>query len=213
MRVSVCAVVIAVVAGCGRPKPPVRAVIEADVSGWTFQRYQALLDVEVWVPKNRAAAHTASYVSRTALKRGRLGETDVVNAFVTRYKKNEGIARALVKFVRRLAAESGYVVEEREISGVRLFHVSGSGETWAIWAAPRHVIKIGGRGRDTIPGDVIEAYAERYPSRIKAGMLEGELPDGPDPEVESEPFDPDNPRPDWDAKRRDKKKKKKRDDD
>lgn len=210
MRLLSCAVLTALVAGCGSPKPPVRAVIEADVSGWTFQRYQALLDVEVWVPENRAAAHTASYVSRAALKRGRLAETDVVNAFVTRYKKDVGIERALVKFVRRLAAESGYVVEEREIGGIRLFHVSGSGEVWAMWAAPKHVIKIGGRGRDDIPGDVVEAYAERYPSRIEEGMLEGELPEGPDPKVETQPFDPDNPRPDWDAKRREKQKKKKK---
>lgn len=210
MRVLLLALATLVTA-CGNPKPPVRAVIEADVEGWTFQRYQALLDVEVWVPKNRAAAHTASYVSRAALKRGRLGETDVVNAFVTRYKKNEGILRALVKFVRRLSQESGYVVEERKIAGTRLFFVSGSGETWAIWAAANHVIKIGGRGREEIPDDVVEAYADRYPSKIKEGMLEGDLPDGPDPEVETQEFDPNNPRPDWDAKReRNKKKKKKR---
>ena len=208
MRSWVPALVIAVVAGCGSPKPPARAVIESDVSGWTFQRYQALLDIEVWVPENRAAAHTASYVSRTALKRGRLGDSDVVNAFVTRYSSDDGISAALVKFVRRLAAEAGYQVEEREIAGARLFWVSGSGEVWAIWAAPRHVVKIGGRGRQDVPGDVIEAYAERYPSTIKSGSLEGELPPGLDPEVETTPFDPENPRPDWDAKRKREEKKK-----
>jgi hypothetical protein len=204
MRALAVGTVLAFALACGSPKPPVRAVIESDVEGWTFQRYQALLDVEVWVPENRAAAHTASYVSKDALKRGRLGEPDVVNAFVTRYKKDEGIVQALVKFVRRLAQESGYVVEEREVGGVRLFWVSGAGEVWGMWAAPNHVVKIGGRGRDEIPDDIVEAYAERYPSAIKDGMLEGDISDDPAPEIETqdENFDPDNPKPDWDHKQK-----------
>jgi hypothetical protein len=183
----------------GRQPPPKRAVIEGDVESWSFGRYQALLDVEVWVPENSASAHTASYVHRDALKRGRVDEPDVVNVFVTRYESGAGVLPALIRFVRRLSLESGYAVEEREIEGVRLFFVSGAGEVWAMWAADRHVVKIGGRGRDGVPGAIVEVYGEPYPSRIEEGALEGPIPSGPEPTPESEePFDPDDPRPDWD---------------
>lgn len=184
---------------CGGPdKPPKRGVIESNVSSWNFRRYQAVLDIEVWVPKNRAAAHTASYVRKSAEKIGRIDDGDVVNAFVTRYKRDVGISRALVKFARRLAQESGYVVQEKKVDGTRLILVTGAGEAWAMWAAKRHVVKIGGRGLEKVPQSVIEAYAERYPSRLKSGVLEGPLPAGPDEKKPSEePFDPKNPRPDW----------------
>ena len=187
---------------CGGPDtPPARGVIENDLDGWTFRRYQSVLDVEVWVPNNRAVAHTASYARKEAEKRGRLSEQDVVSAFVTRYQNEVGIERALVKFVRRLAQESGYRVEEREIGDVRLVAISGAGETWALWPSRRHVVKIGGPGRRDVPESVIEAYGERYPSELKAGALDAPLPAGPDPAQpkpdKEEPFDPASPKPEW----------------
>jgi hypothetical protein len=186
---------------CGGPDaPPARGVIESDVDGWSFRRYQSVLDVEVWVPNNRAVAHTASYARKEAEKKGRLSEQDVVSAFVTRYQTDAGIERALVKFVRRLAQESGYRVEEREIGDVRVVAVSGAGETWALWPARRHVVKIGGPGRRDVPESVIEAYGERYPSELKAGALDAPLPGGPEPKAApqpEEPFDPNNPKPEW----------------
>lgn len=182
---------------CGGPaKPPERGVIEADIGGWDFRRYQSVLDVEVWVPDNQAVAHTASYARVSAQKRGRLGESDVVNAFVTRYERDDGIVRALVVFARRLAQESGYRVEETVIEDTRVIAVAGGGEQWLLWAAPRHVVKLG--GRTEVPADLVEAYAERYPSRLTAGILEGPLPPGPEAkEPEAEPFDPDFPEPEW----------------
>lgn len=182
----------------GASTPPKRGVIETDVDSWGFRRYQSVLDIEVWVPKNKAVAYTASYANKSSEKKGRITEKDIVNAFVTRYKKNQGIGRALVKFARRLAQESGYQVQERRIDGVRVFEVNGLGEFWLLWAAKNHVVKLGGRGRTSVPSDLLEAYAERYPSKLKAGALEGPLPEGPDaPQVEEEPFDPDNPKPEW----------------
>src|SRR5688572_1238868 len=155
MRMAALLAVLALAVACGGPDtPPVRGVIENDLDGWSFRRYQSVLDVEVWVPENRAVAHTASYARKEAEKRGSLSEQDVVSAFVTRYQNDRGIERALVKFVRRLAQESGYRVEEREIGDVRLVAVSGAGETWAIWPAGRHVVKIGGPGRLDGPGTV-----------------------------------------------------------
>jgi hypothetical protein len=69
-----------------------------------------------------------------------------------------------------------------------------------MWAAKRHVVKVGGRGRDNVPGSVVESYADRYPSRLPGGSLEGPLPPGPDnagPKPEDkEQYDPNNPQPD-----------------
>jgi len=191
--------VLAAGLGCGGPpKPPKRGVIEADVEGWGFRRYQSVLDVEVWVEKNKAVAHTASYARKTSEKKGRISESDVVNVFVTRYKKKEGVMRSLVTFVRRLAQQSGYKVTEKKVAGVRVFLVKGPAEYWVFWAAKRHVIKIGGASLKSVPEDLVEAYDERYVSKIKAGSLEGPLPEGPAiPEVKEEAFDEDNPKPDW----------------
>lgn len=156
--------------------------------------------MEIWVPRNKAVAHTASYVRGEAEKAGRIEDSDVVNAFVTRYEHDRGVVRALIMFVRRLAQESGYVVEEREQGGVQVFAVSGLDESWVLWASRRHVIKIGGRYIKSVPEALIEAYGDRYPSQLKDGMLEGPLPEGPSPDEQprpGEPYDPANPTPDW----------------
>lgn len=184
----------------GSPPPPARGVLEQNVSSWKFRRYQALQDVEVWVSGNKALAHTASYVRGDAEKAGQLETSDVVNAFVTRYERDQGILRAVIKFARRLAQESGYVVEERKQSGVRLIAITGPDEKWVLWPATSHVVKIGGRELESVPGALVEAYGERYPSRLGEGMLEGPLPEEPSPDEqapEQEPYDPDNPTPDW----------------
>lgn len=182
----------------GNAKPPKRGVIESDVDNWGFRRYQSVLDVEVWVAKNRAVAHTASYARKTSEKKGHIDDKDVINAFVTRYKENDGVRRALVVFMRRLAQQSGYTVEEKKVSGVKLFLVEGPAERWVFWPAKRHVVKLGGRGVESIPEDLIDAYAERYPSKLKFGVLEGPLEEPADaPKVETEEFDPENPKPEW----------------
>lgn len=185
--------------GCGGPgTPPRRGVLERDVDDWGFRRYQSVLDIEVWVAKNKAVAHTASYARKSSEKKGRIEEQDVVNVFVTRYEKKRGIRRALVIFVRRLAQQSGYKVRERELSGERVFEVKGPNEYWVFWSARRHVIKMGGRGLESVPEDLVDAYEERYSSNIKSGSLEGPLDEDEEaPEVEQEPFDPDNPDPEW----------------
>lgn len=192
--------VLALVACGGSPPPPARGVLEQNVSSWSFRRYQALQDVEVWVADNQAVAHTASYVRGQAEKTGQLQTSDVVNAFVTRYQRDQGIVRAVVKFARRLAQESGYVVEEDEKGGVRLIAIAGPDEKWVLWPAAGHVVKIGGRELESVPTALIEAYGERYPSRLGEGVLEGPLPDEPAPDKTpgQEPYDPDNPSPDWD---------------
>ena len=49
-----------------------------------------------------------------------------------------------------------------------------------MWAAKGYVVKVGGRGRDSVPSTVVGSYADRYPSVIPGGVLEGPLPPGPD---------------------------------
>jgi len=195
-RIVVLATAMCIACG-GSGKPPVRAVIESDVGSWKFRRYQKVLDIEVWVAKNRAEAHTASYARIEAEKRGSLGEDDVVNAFVTRYQKDEAIVPALVRFVRRLARDSGYEVEERRIADVRVISVKGGGEFWMLWAAKRHIVKLGGRGRESVPESLLEAYGERYPSKLRSGVLDGPVEEASEDEPETESFDPKNPKPDW----------------
>jgi hypothetical protein len=198
------AVLASVCAACGgRPPPPAKGVIQGDIDSWRFRRYQEVLDVEVWVPNNQASAFTASYVRDEAEKRGRIEDKDIASAFVTRYAKDVGILREVMKFARRLAQDGGYTVEETSIEGVRCVLIEGHGETWALWSAPRHVVKVGGRQITKVPGDLVEAYGERYPSTLVGDILEGPLPPAEDvPEKDDEddevPDDPNNPKPDWD---------------
>jgi hypothetical protein len=201
MRALLLAGIVAVFACGGSPPVPERGVVEGDLGAWKFRRFQPVLDVEVWVEGNPARAYTASYVTDEAEKRGRVEDADVVNVFVTRYDKADGVLRETVKLARRLAAEGGYHVEEDKIGGARALTIHGHGEAWVMWAAKNHVVKVGGRGRDDVPASVVKSYAERYPSQIPGGALEGPLPPGPDnpATLEDKPeYDPDNPKPDLD---------------
>jgi hypothetical protein len=200
MRILLLAGIVMVFACGGNPPPPKRGVVEGDLGGWKFRRFQPVLDVEVWVEGNKAQAYTASYVTDDAEKKGHVEDKDVVNVFVTRYEKPEGVLRETVKLVRRLAAEGGYQVDENKIGDVRALTIQGHGEAWVMWAAKQHVVKVGGRGRETVPDSVVKSYGERYPSQVPANALEGALPPGPDNPVkkeESDPYDSKNPKPDF----------------
>ncbi|MGE5181832.1 MAG: hypothetical protein ACM31C_07210 [Acidobacteriota bacterium] len=201
MRLLLAGVVIFAACG-GHPPQPKRGVVEADLGAWKFRRFQPVLDVEVMIEGNRGEGFTASYVSDAAEKTGHVDDKDVVNVFVTRYDRDDGIVRATVKLARRLAAEQGYAVDEAKIAGARTLTINGRGESWVMWPAKQHVIKIGGRGRDDVPKAMVASYVDRYPSDLPGGALEGPLPPGPDEakpkQEEKEPYDPNNPRPDLD---------------
>src|SRR6476660_3138472 len=157
MRLWIFAALVSLVACGGKPPVPKRGVVEADLGAWKFRRFQPVLDVEVWVEGNKAQAYTASYVTDEAEKTGHVEDKDVVNVFVTRYEKPEGVLRETVKLVRRLSAEGGYQVDENKISGVRALTINGHGESWVMWAANKHVVKVGGRGRETVPDGVVKS--------------------------------------------------------
>jgi hypothetical protein len=197
---ALCFAMVIAVAGCGgHPPPPKRGVVEGDLGSWKFRRFQPVLDVEVWVDNNKAEAFTASYIADAAERRGHVDDKDVVNVFVTRYEKDDGVLRETVKLARRLAAEQGYKVEEDKIGGARALTINGHGESWVMWASKKHVVKVGGRGRDNVPAPMVASYADRYPSVLPKNVLEGPLPAGPDSGPKKEPkdeYDPNNPRPD-----------------
>jgi hypothetical protein len=197
-------VVMCTAVGCGgHPPIPRRGVVESDLGAWKFRRFQGpLLDIEVWIEGNKAEAYTASYITGDAEQRGRIEDKDLVSVFVTRYEAADGVVRATVKFARRLAQDSGYQVEEDKIAGARTLSIVGRGEAWVIWPSNKHVVKVGGRGRNDVPKAVIASYVDRYPSQLPGGALEGALPPGPGdtPErsrrIETPDYDPKNPRPD-----------------
>jgi hypothetical protein len=203
MRTLVLAFVLAA-SGCGgHPPIPRRGVVEADLGAWKFRRFQGpLLDVEVWVEGNQAEAYSASYITADAEKRGRIEDKDLVNVFVTRYATSEGVVRATIKLARRLAADSGYQVEEDKVAGARTLTITGRGEAWVMWPSDHHVVKVGGRGRSDVPKSMIEPYVDRYPSQLPGGALEGPLPPSRDDtparsrQPEKPAYDPSSPRPD-----------------
>ncbi len=204
MRRSLClALALVLGSACGgHPPPPKRGVAESAIGDWQFRRFQEVLDIEVWVPDNKAVAYAGTYAHAAAEHRGKLGDDDIVNVFVTRYQRDDGVVRATVKFARRLAQEAGYTVDEDKVGGVRLLRLEGNGELWALWSSKGHVVKVGGRGRTKLPGGVIEYYGARYPSTVPSGSLEGPLPAGPDevkPVDPDAPYDPNAPTPDWDT--------------
>src|SRR3954466_15004366 len=151
MRAWVFACLVMLVACGGKPPVPKRGVVEADLGSWKFRRFQPVLDVEVWVENNKAEAFTASYVSEEAEKRGHVEDNDVVSVFVTRYARPDGVLRETVKLARRVAGEQGFSVGEHKVGDARTLTISGHGESWELWPAKAHVIKVGGRGRKNVP--------------------------------------------------------------
>ena len=195
-----CAVILA--ACGGSPRPPARGVLESNVTSWRFRRYQKLLDVEIWVPGNPAVGYTATYVRKDAERAGLVRQETIASAFVTRYEQDRGVLRAMLELVQRLKSDAGYEVEVQSPGGVLVISITGQGESWALWYSRGHVIKIGGRGLDAVPEDLVEAYGDRYPSRLKDDVLDRPLP--PEDSVvdsteagEEAPYDPENPSPDW----------------
>lgn len=202
MRSVLVALVLLVACG-GHAPVPKRLVVESDLGSWKYRRFQGpLLDVEVWIEGNKGLAYSASYITSDAEKRGHIEDKDLVNVTVTSYEKPEGVVRETVKLVRRLAQEKGYQVDETKIKGVRALSITGPGEAWVMWPSKTHVVKVGGQGRTSVPGAIVEDYGDRYPSKLPGGSLEGPLPPGPgdvpkkgDPK---QPYDANNPQPNLD---------------
>lgn len=178
MRPCFAIVVSCALAGCAASPPP-RYVIERDVGGWSYRRYQRVLDVEIVVSDNPAVGHTATYVRRA----GRSPTVPFVNVFVAVYERPSGLAAEARRAVRALAS---YELDVRPIGGGWVYHLDGGpGDRWALWVSGPHVVKVG--ADDAVPEDVVAAYMALYPSdldehgRARPGALsEGEASSEPD---------------------------------
>ncbi|HJL01181.1 MAG TPA: hypothetical protein RMH85_16140 [Polyangiaceae bacterium LLY-WYZ-15_(1-7)] len=143
---------------CGRDLPP-RFVVERDVGDFAYRRYQRVLDVEFPVPENPAEGHTATYVQRT--RDGR--DVILATAFVTVYEQ----APSLSSEVRDRLDELGsydVVVEKNE--GEWMWRLDSGELPWLLWVSGRYLVKLGGPPGGAIPEELVETYADLYPSDL-----------------------------------------------
>jgi len=152
--------------GCG-PKLPPRYVIESDLAGFHYRRYQKVLDVELPLPENQAVGHTATYVQG--------GEPPkIVPVFVTRYQRAGGLTESIRQ---RLRAMDSYALDVLKLARENVWHLRGeSGDVWLLWVSGSQLVKIGApEGDPRVPPPLVEAYLELYPSdldrkgRVKRG--------------------------------------------
>jgi len=154
-------VAVGLLAGCG-PNLPARFVLERDVDGWSYRRYQRVLDVEFAIEGNPAVGHTATYVRRVT----RTSETvPFANVFVTAYERPAGLAAEVRRQVRALAT---YETEVRDLGGGKVWYLdAGPGDRWAVWVSGPHVVKIGASDEmDEVPESIVSEYMGIYGSDL-----------------------------------------------
>ena len=150
-----------VLLGCG-PNIPARFVLERDVDGWSYRRYQRVLDIELAIEGNPAVGHTATYVQRAT----RTGRTvPFANVFVTAYEHPAGLAAEVRRQVRGLAT---YEAEVRDLGGGRVWFLdAGPGDRWVLWVSGQHVVKIGASDdMDEVPEALVSEYMGIYGSDL-----------------------------------------------
>jgi hypothetical protein len=152
--------------GCGQQRPP-RYVIEKDVAGYHYRRYQQVTDIELPIPENPAVGHTATYV--------RGGESvQVLPVFVTSYERAPGLAESVRQ---RLRSMDEYQLGVKKVGRENVWQMRGeSGDVWLLWISGKELVKIGApNGAPQVPDEVANAYLAVYPSdlnkrgRVKRG--------------------------------------------
>jgi hypothetical protein len=143
-------------------------VIETDVAGFHYRRYQKVLDIEVPIPENPAIGHTATYVQSATGKQSSAASTDeprVLPVFVTSYEHGKGLAESVRQ---RLRAMEEYTLDVKKLSHENLWQMRGeSGDVWLLWISGKQLVKIGApEGEPQVPSAVVEAYLELYPSDL-----------------------------------------------
>ena len=169
MRTSLAvAVVLAMGLGCG-PKRPPRYVIESDVAGYHYRRYQKVLDIELPIPENPAIGHTATYVRSRAEPSAstvRAGEPiQELPVFITAYQRPQGLTESVRQRLREMEQ---YTLEVRKLAREHVWQMRGeSGDVWLLWVSGRQLVKIGAPdGEPQVPPAVVEAYLALYPSDL-----------------------------------------------
>jgi hypothetical protein len=152
--------------GCGQQRPP-RYVIEQDVAGYHYRRYQQVADVELPVPENPAVGHTATYV--------RGGEpVQVLPVFVTSYERAPGLGENVRQQLRAMDA---YQLEVKKLGRANVWELRGeSGDVWLLWISGKELVKIGApNGDPRVPPEVASAYLSVYPSDLnRRGRIKGD---------------------------------------
>jgi hypothetical protein len=146
-----------VAVGCAHQRPP-RYVIESDVAGYHYRRYQVVADIELPVPENPAMGHTATYV--------RAGEPlRVLPVFVTSYERGPGLGESVRQ---RLRAMEQYDLAVAKLGREHVWQMRGeSGDVWLLWVSGKQVVKVGApSGEPEVPKEVAEAYLMVYPSDL-----------------------------------------------
>ncbi len=144
--------------GCGA-SVPARYVIEHDLEGVSYRRYQRVLDVELPIDGNVAEGHAATYVVRTSAS-----PIPYVNAFVTVYERAEAVAAEVRAMLDGLAS---YRVRVEELEGGHVFSLDGGpGDHFFLWVSGNRVVKIGGTADPALVRRVLAAYLSVYPSDL-----------------------------------------------
>jgi hypothetical protein len=143
---------------CGSELPG-RYVIERDLDGFAYRRYQKTLGVEVPIEGNEAVGHTATY-----LKREPNAHVAVATAFVTVYER----AKSLTAEARdRFGGLDGYRFSTIELSGENVWLLDGGeNERWVAWVSGRHLVKLGAPEGEQLPEAIADAYLALYPSDL-----------------------------------------------
>lgn len=142
---------------CG-PKLPPRGVLEKDLEGYKFRRYQQVLDVELAFAGNPAVGHTATYV--------RGGKTvHVAPVFITVYQRGAGLTEGVRQRLRNMM---GYTFDITKTHGEYVYRMRGdSKDSWLLWPSGHVLVKLGAPdGESEVPEELIEAYLEAYPSDL-----------------------------------------------
>lgn len=152
---------LAALPGCG-PSIPDRFVVERDVDGWAYRRYQRVLDVELAIEGNPAVGHTATYVRRASRTSD---QVPYANVFVSVYERPAGLAAEVRRQVRGLAS---YEAEVRDYGGGRVWYLdAGPGDRWCLWVSGNHVVKVGAsEDQDEVPEEIVSAYMGIYSSDL-----------------------------------------------
>jgi hypothetical protein len=146
-------------AACGSDLPA-RYVIEKDLEGLRYRRYQKTVGVEFVIPENPAEGHTAAYLRRSG------PQVAVATAFVTVYARAGSLAGEVRDRVRDLVR---YQVTVEELAGGYAFVLDGGpDERWAVWVSDRYVVKLGAPEGETFPPALLEEYMDLYPSDLDA---------------------------------------------
>jgi hypothetical protein len=150
-----CALLLA--SACGSALPA-RYVIEHDLGGYAYRRYQKSLDIEIPVADNAATGHTAAYLQRNG------DDVTVITAFVTVYAHAASLAAEVRAGLSRLP---GYTVTTDKLAGQYVWLLSaGAQERFCVWPSGAHLIKLGAPAAGAFPEAIVEAYADLYPSEL-----------------------------------------------